>query len=463
MRKRTLTRTIIAVCIAMIAAVAAVLTTAPAASASTTQSAFVTFYGWWDNTPPGGDISYPQLHDTAGGTGTYADPITFASDSSEFAPGTKIYVARVKKYFIMEDGCDECSADWKGKGPDGGPKLWHTDLWLGGQGGNAMKAIQCEDALTNYNADNTPSLEPVVVSPPSNETYDPTPIFNTSTGACYGGATPIVTVGQYKNSSTATCMDDPGNSASNGVKLDMAACNGSAQQQFTFDGTFFQLHNLCADMSGSNLDLKTCTGGPTQQWSANTNGTISDIQTGKKCFRASGTTLTAGSCSGAAAQWTFPTGSSAPPTTTPPTTPPPTTAPPTTTPPTTTPPTGGNVSYEAEAATLAGGTTITSCAHCSGGKKLSYLGNGGTATFTGVSEPAAGSYTLTIYFMSVGQARTATVTANGVNQTVSFPETPDYNTVVTKTITVQLNAGNTNTIEFSNPSAGAPNLDRIVV
>ncbi|MFC1430414.1 glycosyl hydrolase family 8 [Streptacidiphilus sp. N1-3] len=163
-----------------------------------------------------------------------------------------------------------------------------------------------------------------------------------------------------------------------------------------------------------------------------------------------------------------PTDSSAPPTTTPPTTTPPTTtppttAPPTTTPPTTTPPTGGNVSYEAEAATLAGGTTITSCAHCSGGKKLSYLGNGGTATFTGITEPAAGSYTLTIYFMSVGQARSAVVTANGVNQTVSFPETPDYNTVVTKTITVQLNAGNTNTIEFSNPSAGAPNLDRIVV
>ncbi|MGQ4437845.1 chitinase, partial [Streptomyces sp. SAS_260] len=44
---------------------------------------------------------------------------------------------------------------------------------------------------------------------------------------------------------------------------------------------------------------------------------------------------------------------------------------------TTPPPSGGNVSYEAEGATLAGGTTVTNCAHCSGGKKLSYLGNGG--------------------------------------------------------------------------------------
>ena len=466
MRKRTLTTTIITACIALIAAVAAILTTAPSASASSSQNAFLTFYGWWDNTPPGGDISYPGLHSTAGGTGTYADPITFASSSSEIAPGTRIYVSRVKKYFIMEDGCDECSADWSGKGPDGGPKLWHFDLWLGGKGGNAMKAIQCEDALTHSNADGTPSLEPVVVDPPNNETYDSTPIFNTSTGACYGGATPTITVGQYKNTSTASCIDDPGNSSSNGVKLVMAACNGSAEQQLTFDGTFLQRNNLCADMSGSNLDLKTCTGGPTQQWSANPNGTISDIQTGKKCFRASGTTLSAGSCSGTAAQWTFPSDSTppttTPPTTTPPTTTPPTTTPPTTTPPTTTPPTGGNVSYEAEAATLAGGTTITNCAHCSGGKKLSYLGNGGTATFSGITEPAAGSYTLTVYFMSVGQARTAVLTVNGAAQTVSFPETPDYNTVVTKTVTVQLNAGN-NTIEFSNPSAGAPNLDRIVV
>ncbi|MFC1436982.1 glycoside hydrolase family 75 protein [Streptacidiphilus sp. N1-10] len=141
---------------------------------------------------------------------------------------------------------------------------------------------------------------------------------------------------------------------------------------------------------------------------------------------------------------------------TPPSSPPPSSPPPTT------PPTGGNKSYEAEAAALAGGTTVTNCAHCSGGKKLSYLGNGGTATFTGVTEPTAGSYTMTVSFMSVGQARSAVVTVNGVNQTVSFPETPDYNTVVTKNVTVQLKAGS-NTIEFSNPTAGAPNLDRIVV
>ena len=70
----------------------------------------------------------------------------------------------------MEDGCEECSADWNGHGPNGGPNLRHLDLWLGGKGGNAIDAIECEDALTNYNPDNTPSMEPVIVNPPSNET-----------------------------------------------------------------------------------------------------------------------------------------------------------------------------------------------------------------------------------------------------------------------------------------------------
>ncbi len=63
-------------------------------------------------------------------------------------------------------------------------------------------------------------------------------------------------------------------------------------------------------MSGGNIVLATCTGGPTQQWSINPNGTISDIQTGHKCIRASGTNVVAGSRSGAASQWAFtPSGS----------------------------------------------------------------------------------------------------------------------------------------------------------
>ncbi len=281
------------------------LTGGPAAQAATTQPTFLTFYGWYDNTPPGGDISYPRIHDTAGGKGTYADPITFATSTAELKAGTKVWVPRVKKYFIMEDGCDECSADWNGHGPNGGPGLRHIDLWLGGKGGRAFDAIDCEDALTHYNADNTPVLEPVVVDPPSTEPYDATPIFDTSTGACYGGAQPNTTVGQYRNNSTGTCLEDPDNSSSTGTALEVAACNGSAAQRFTFHGAFLVINDKCAGMSGSSIVLQTCTGGPAQQWSINPSLTISDIQTGKKCFRASGTTMSAASCSGDAAKWTF--------------------------------------------------------------------------------------------------------------------------------------------------------------
>ena len=270
-------------------------------AATSTQQTFLTFYGWYDNTPPGGDISYPQIHDTAGGVGTYADPITFATSTSELKAGTKVWVPRVRKYFIMEDSCQECGADWSGNGPNGGPGLWHLDLWLGGQGGNAMNAIDCEDALTHYNADNTPTLEPVVIDPPSTEPYDSTPIFNTSTGACYGGAQPNTTIGQYRNGSNSQCLEG----STSGAQLKTAACTGGAAQKFTFHGAFLVLNNLCAAMSGSNVVLQTCTGGPQQQWSINPNGTISDIQTGKKCVRVSGTNVVAGSCSGAQSQWAF--------------------------------------------------------------------------------------------------------------------------------------------------------------
>ncbi|GAB3972761.1 hypothetical protein GCM10029978_050620 [Actinoallomurus acanthiterrae] len=276
-----------------------------ASAASKTQQTFLTFYGWWDNTPPGGDISYPQIHDTAGGKGTYSDPITFATSTAELPAGTVVWVPRVRKYFIMEDSCEECGEDWSGHGPNGGPKLRHIDLWLGGKGGNAMDAIDCEDALTHYNADNTPTMEPVVVDPPSNEPYDSTPLFNTGTGECYGGAKPHTTVGQYKNGSSGQCIEDPGNSSKSGTVLKTASCDGAADQRFTFHGAFLVINDLCAANSSGKIALKTCTGGPSQQWSINPNGTISDIQTGEKCFRASGGNVVAGGCSGSASQWTF--------------------------------------------------------------------------------------------------------------------------------------------------------------
>ncbi|HEV2638789.1 MAG TPA: hypothetical protein VGX23_26815 [Actinocrinis sp.] len=210
--------------------------TAPAYAAGTSQQVWLTFYGWYDNTPPGCATASGGC---AGGTGTYSDPITFATDKSEAPTGTIIWVPRVGKYFVMADDCTECDQDWSGQGPDGGPKMWHFGLWLGGQG-------------------------------------------------------------------------------------------------------------------------------------------------------------------------------------------------------------------------------------CSDGQKVSAIGGGGkgTVTFTGISEPSAGRYTMTVYYLSVGKARPAVITVNGTAQTVTFAESSSgsYSVIDTATVKVSLKAGSSNTIEFSGSgTTGAPDLDHIVV
>ncbi len=383
-----MTRRVLVLVVTLFLAMAAALAGSGTASAATTQPTFLTFYGWWDNTPPGGDISYPQLHGTAGGKGTYADPITFATSSDELKPGTKVWVPRVQKYFVMEDGCDECSDDWNSHGPNGGPGLRHIDLWLGGKGGSAFDAIDCEDALTHYNADNTPVMEPVVVDPPSNEPYDATPIFDASTGKCWGGARPNTTVGQYRNNSTGTCLEAPGS----GTTLKVAACTGSAAQRFTFHGAFLVIDGKCAGISGSSIVLQTCTGGPAQQWSINPDGTISDIQSSSKCFRAAGTTLTAGSCAGTAARWTF------------------------------TPAGASGLSVTPSSVSVAAGTSATATVTATDAVTLSATGApaGVTVSFSPTSVPAGGTSAVTVTAAATASPGSATITVTGGTKTASL-------------------------------------------
>ena len=132
----------------------------------------ITFYGFPDNSPPGTDISNPQIHDQAGGTGTFDDPETFATDVNEFAPGTIIYVPFLQKYFIMEDTCTECTQDFNnGK--------MHVDLWVGGTADDDAQAIiDCEDSLTQDAGD-------IIVDPDSGLDVDDTPLFNSDNESCF--------------------------------------------------------------------------------------------------------------------------------------------------------------------------------------------------------------------------------------------------------------------------------------
>src|SRR5579859_498351 len=130
-------------------------------------------------------------------------------------------------------------------------------------------------------------------------------------------------------------------------------------------------------------------------------------------------------------------------------------------------PNPGTTSYEAESSanTLAGGAKVGSCSACSGGQKVRFVGKGGTLQFNNVSKSAAGSYTLTIYYVDGDAGRAANMSINGGTATsITFHGTNDgnWNFVQSLTVTVNLNAGN-NTILFSNPSAFAPDFDRITV
>jgi len=152
---------------------------------------YVTLYGFVDNSPPSAIISNPQIHQTAGGTGTFADPVTFATDIHEEKPGTIVYYGFLKKYFIMEDTCTECSKDFntkKGNGDNPVPPRnghrWRIDMWAGGDKRSLNEPsksalLNCEDALTQGNGGT------VIVNPPNNEPVDTTPIYNANTRQCF--------------------------------------------------------------------------------------------------------------------------------------------------------------------------------------------------------------------------------------------------------------------------------------
>lgn len=119
-------------------------------------NAYVTGYSYWDNTPPGSaDISNPVIHGSAGGVGTYQDPITLAvghsisngRDTLDYPAGTKFYFPFLKKYVIVEDSCGD------GGSPQNGP--CHTGyqghVWIDvyvGKGASKASSDNCMDKIT---------------------------------------------------------------------------------------------------------------------------------------------------------------------------------------------------------------------------------------------------------------------------------------------------------------------------
>ncbi|MBY3551875.1 hypothetical protein HGI15_00395 [Modestobacter lapidis] len=121
--------------------------------------AYLTGYTWHDNTPAGSpQISHPQIHETAGGTGTFEDPITLAvgHDKSsgrsvlDWPAGTRFYVPAFSRYLIVEDTCGDGGAPQHGACHTGYPSNASTwlDVWVDGRDSGSSESGRCAGAIT---------------------------------------------------------------------------------------------------------------------------------------------------------------------------------------------------------------------------------------------------------------------------------------------------------------------------
>eukprot|EP00834_Sanchytrium_tribonematis_P007371 NODE_656_length_4979_cov_1.014754.p4 type:complete len:196 gc:universal NODE_656_length_4979_cov_1.014754:964-1551(+) len=142
---------------------------------------YFTFYGFDDNDDGKhhygtSKISDPTIHQVATeDLGTYDNPSTFAGDEKYrlTKAGQRIYVPRLKKYYIMEDTCVECTAD-QNRG-----KL-RIDLYIGGN--TALQNPALKDCQSKLTVDK-PYTETVIIDPPNNLAVDTKPLF--SSDGCY--------------------------------------------------------------------------------------------------------------------------------------------------------------------------------------------------------------------------------------------------------------------------------------
>ena len=162
-------------------------------------AAYVTGYTWFDNTPPGSvEISHPVIHPEAGGSGTYADPITLAvghsmatgRDVLDYPAGTRFYLPHVRRYFIVEDTCGDGGTP-ENRGchslatAAAGARTW-VDVYIGGGFGDNEDAVQdCASTVT----DGDTELHRIIKNPARTYVVVPGPLFqNGRCTALYPGA-----------------------------------------------------------------------------------------------------------------------------------------------------------------------------------------------------------------------------------------------------------------------------------
>lgn len=123
----------------------------------TAMDIYLTGYSFWDNTPPGSAaITKPVIHNRAGGTGTYHDPVTVAVGhtnyggrrSMDFPAGTRFYFPNLQKYGIVEDLCGDGASPQNGPCHSGHNGLAWLDIYIGGRTVGASAAYSCMNRIT---------------------------------------------------------------------------------------------------------------------------------------------------------------------------------------------------------------------------------------------------------------------------------------------------------------------------
>lgn len=110
-----------------------------------------TGFSYFDNSPPSSaEICCATVHQKAGGTGTFEDPITVAVPGSggqgmQHPAGTRLYYAKIKRYGVVEDsGASKMSKP-------------HFDWWVAGQGFSKSSSEKCMSDITG--------VAPIIVNP----------------------------------------------------------------------------------------------------------------------------------------------------------------------------------------------------------------------------------------------------------------------------------------------------------
>nr|WP_239167242.1 glycoside hydrolase family 27 protein [Catellatospora coxensis] len=130
-----------------------------------------------------------------------------------------------------------------------------------------------------------------------------------------GGTTPPPSTTTFVSAASGRCLDVPQSNTANGTQPVIWDCNGQSNQQWAVNGAALQALGKCLDAplnatAGAKVQLWDCNGGANQQWNLNSDGTVSNRQSGL-CVdvngnaTANGTLVILWTCTGAANQrWT---------------------------------------------------------------------------------------------------------------------------------------------------------------